>query len=544
MSFSSLRDFLHVPEILTGKGVRIAIVDGDFPTHPDITTNSEREVFLVRASDPDPSPVLFQSTEGQWRNGAHGLCAAAAAAGSGELCNGLYQGVAPQADLFLVAGWSPGGGTDSKKNTECALRWIKMNWQHYEIRGVLVAVRTGYDAGLLPWQTDSIRILCEELTHAGLFVVSGTGNNHDLTAMTQAASPSVLSVGGVIVPTDGDPRKAVAYHGCRGVTFEGKHVPEILAPAENLVLPLGTDAELLNHLYAGVDVLPTGYARIEGTSYAGPMLLGAAACVWQAHPNWGAQQVRSALTHTSLTVPGSESLGAGLVWIKDAIVSSPDDSGSSESAFATWNAWRNTSVQDRLSGLEMAEADVIEQILLSFLPDPLPANAIETVRDQLSHPWDHVRAAALCALASRVSTLSSTEVFPMLRDISPLVRMAAIEAIQVSHYLWEDSSPVLKDLFMDANFNVRYASLHLASLIKQPSLIPYIIEGLEEDAQQGRVSNFGQRVIALKSITGKEMSWQTPYQLGECFYSEHCRNERIQVARRWQTWWNQERKNQ
>ena len=42
--------------------------------------------------------------------------------------------------------------------------------------------------------------------------------------------------------------------------------PVVLAPAENLVLPSQ------DH--------PSGHDRVQGTSFAGPIVLGAAACVW------------------------------------------------------------------------------------------------------------------------------------------------------------------------------------------------------------------------------------------------------------------------
>ncbi len=43
----SLRDFLRVPIELTGKNVRIAVIDGEFPNHPDISTNERRTSYLI-----------------------------------------------------------------------------------------------------------------------------------------------------------------------------------------------------------------------------------------------------------------------------------------------------------------------------------------------------------------------------------------------------------------------------------------------------------------------------------------------------------------
>lgn len=42
-----IREFLRAPAQVTGKGVRIAVVDGGFPAHPDIASDGCRDVFLV-----------------------------------------------------------------------------------------------------------------------------------------------------------------------------------------------------------------------------------------------------------------------------------------------------------------------------------------------------------------------------------------------------------------------------------------------------------------------------------------------------------------
>lgn len=129
---------------------------------------------------------------------------------------------------------------------------------------------------------------CEELAAEGLLVVVALGNAKELTCSGPASSPTVLSVGGVTLPQNQN--AIIQYHGCQGVTFEGKRIPDILAPAENVVLPYpfqSTD-EYQKHYTASLDHLPSGYARIEGTSYAAPIVLGCAACISQANPEWTA----------------------------------------------------------------------------------------------------------------------------------------------------------------------------------------------------------------------------------------------------------------
>ena len=302
----TLRDFLSMPGELTGKGVRIAVVDGDFPPHPDITRNEHRTTCKVMVMESEPQPRVFEAEPGPWKGGAHGLWAAAAAAGSGAESQGLYRGMAPEADLFLVAEYFRGQGEDPEGRYAAhikALEWVRDNWREHEIRAVLSARDVGVDSSLLPWQTEPVRILCEEMPAAGVLV---------------AAAPSVLSVGGIVISPDGDLDRAGMFPGSRGTTCEGKWIPEILAPAENIVLPYGTDEEIEDHFYGKTDDLPRRYARTIGTSFSGPIALGAAACGWQAHPGWAAVEMKTALTASALKRPRWSDLRAGLVSVEGA----------------------------------------------------------------------------------------------------------------------------------------------------------------------------------------------------------------------------------
>ena len=178
----SLREFLRIPDELTGKDVRIAVIDGEFPKHPDICTNERRTSYLVPGmSEPDAPPEVFTAERGPWKGGWHALCAAAAAGGSGVESGGLYTGVAPEADLFLVARYPREPGWSEEEAQIRALEWVRANWRKYEIRGVLSAKRSQIGSGLLPWQTDRRRILCEELADdgptRGFLIGESTGRN-------------------------------------------------------------------------------------------------------------------------------------------------------------------------------------------------------------------------------------------------------------------------------------------------------------------------------------------------------------------------------
>ena len=538
----TLRDFLSVPDELTGKGVRIAVVDGDFPSHPDITTNEQRTTYKVMVMESEAQPKVFEAEPRPWKGGAHGLWAAAAAAGSGAESQGLYRGIAPEADLFLVAEYFPGQSEDPEGRYAAqikALEWVRDNWRKYEIRAVLSAHRCGIDSSLLPWQTEPIRILCEEIAADGLLVMAGSGNTSDRTAqITEASAPSVLSVGGIAISPDGDLDRAEAFPGSRGTTFEGKWIPEILAPAENVVLPHGTDEEVENHFYSKIDDLPRRYARRLGTSFSGPIALGAAACVWQAHPSWTALEMKTALVASSLKRSQWSDLRAGLVSVEGALAMEATEHPPEPvtSPYRTWSAWRKSSVEYRMDQLGDGDSDQVKDIILSFLGDVFPDAAVKQISKCLIHPEPEVRAATLCVLASKTSEVNSEYIKEGFRDVSPIVRSAAVHSLQNCPALWSECSASLSVLFNDPSLDVRYVSIRLADRTALPRFAEAIVSGLEEDARMNRMCHFGARRDALEVITGHRLPLKPPYVDGHPHYSDALRDARVDLARRWEDW--------
>ncbi len=535
----TLRDFLQVPVELTGKGVRIAVVDGRFSNHPDISTNRHRTTHIVHVMDSEPHPEVFYSEPEPWAAGSsHALRVAAGAAGSGAASQGLYTGVAPEADLFLIGMYFPEHKSNPDKYLPDmkALEWVRDNWRKYEIRAVMAARSFRTDSGILPWQMEPVRILCEELAEKGVLVISGSGNVPDQTAsVAQTASPSVLSVGGIIIPPSGDPSRAEMYQGCRGTTFEGKWVPQILAPAANIALP---DVEIAQLLYAKIDSLPDGYARTNGTSFAGPILLGAAACLWQAHPNWTASEMKAALIASSKKEPQWSELRAGLVSVRDALAIKETESTPEPSIapFQNWSSWRNRPLQHRLAKLNSTDHEEVKDAILSFLGDAIPPQAIEPISKHVKHSIAEVRTAALCALATEPDQINANHIQDAFRDASPNVRMAGVYSLQKCQNLWLDCKTSFSNLFNDTSLDVRYQSLLLAARMAYPDFTAEIAAGLEEDAQMGRVANFTARRDALEAITGQQFPLNSPPEPGKIPHSNSLRDARMDLARRWKDW--------
>jgi len=69
VAWASIREFLSIPADVTGRGVTIAVVDGDFPPHPDIACDARRETLLVRTTPPDAEPHRLEAASRPWSGG-------------------------------------------------------------------------------------------------------------------------------------------------------------------------------------------------------------------------------------------------------------------------------------------------------------------------------------------------------------------------------------------------------------------------------------------------------------------------------------------
>lgn len=541
LAWASIRDFLKIPHNLTGKNINIAIIDGRFPHHPDICSNAGRKTFLVKTTEASPVPTLMIAHQGpeHWNKGLHGLWTASAAAGSGDLSNGYYSGAAPEANLYLLET----GGFNTPEEIESkfgqALIWLRENWRKFNIRGVVLTVTASRDTGLLPWQADPVRVLCEQLVSDGLLVVSSAGNTLELTCNGPAASPSVLSVGGVVVPHDGEKMHSTAYHSCRGFTFENKWVPEIVAQAENIVLPMPfqSEEERMNHFTAAVDELPGNYARTEGTSFAGPIILGAAACIWEAHPDWTAFQVKSAVTSSGLFHFSWTELRSGLVDVSAAINLTPEPmSHDEETLYFRWNRWKQKTVKERLEFMLGQDEQLATEALQSFFSEKLPDVLVEFLQQLVQHSSYRIRTTAIILMSSSPQHVESGKLRQLLMDSNRYVRMGALYTLSKCPHLWELFSGDLIALFSDEDSNIVYCALQLASSIKSSSFLKPIISTLESDAVNKKVSTFGARMNTLEKIAGIQFSSTPEWQEGMCWYSELSTQMRLSIAHKWLEW--------
>ena len=338
---------MDADERFTGKGITMAFLDSGFYAHRDLTEPVNRIVAYhsIFVSEDDPKFLLTPDVA-SW----HGMMTSVVAAGNGFLSDGLYRGIAPEANVVLVKIGKTGRIPEA--NIETGLRWVLENKDRFGIRIVNISAGGDFEQSYLQ---NSLCQLVEEAVSLGLIVVCAVGNagfapGHPV--LPPASSPSSISVGGLDDHNSLNRARRGMYRSSYGPTIDGLQKPEVIAPGIWVAAPIlpytptadeaqlyatldsATDAELRDIIVSqnGVDkdldeakdlpipllrqlitiklregnVINEHYKFVDGTSFASPIVASIVACMLEANPTLTPQQVKNILIKTAERVAGVE----------------------------------------------------------------------------------------------------------------------------------------------------------------------------------------------------------------------------------------------
>lgn len=345
----------------TGKGVTIAFLDSGFYPHPDLLEPTNRVIAYKDLAEERPVLHADDPTESwQW----HGTQTSIAAAGNGKLCDGIYRGVACQAELVLVK--VSENGRITEENIAKGLSWIIQNRARFNIRVVNISLGGDED---VPCSRSIIDQAAEEAIKQGIVVVAAAGNSgaDGRHSIPPANSPSVITVGGYDDNNqlNGDERSL--YHSNFGLTADGTVKPEVIAPAMWIAAPIlpGTSAyeraEALSLLAAAPDyqlpslareleeraelpeaivtsdaaairkfvesilksqkIVAAHYQHVDGTSFAAPIVTSIVAQMIEANPKLTPGAVKNILISTADRIASAPAIrqGYGVVNARRAV---------------------------------------------------------------------------------------------------------------------------------------------------------------------------------------------------------------------------------
>ncbi|MFI7104506.1 S8 family peptidase [Streptomyces sp. NPDC050161] len=270
---------------LDGKGTAVAVLDtGVDAEHPDLKgriTGSKN--FTDDASTDDVQ--------------GHGTHTASTVGGSGAASGGRKKGVAPGTGL-LIGKVLDDTGSGSTSWIISGMQWAVD--QHADVVSMSLGSPEATDC------TDPMGQAAQEFAKntKTLFVVAaGNAGPAEPSVSSPGCAPGVLTVGAV------DRDESTAPFSSRGPVLTTHTLkPEIAAPGVGISAASAGGRGAL------------AYRAMSGTSMATPHVAGAAAVVRQAHPDWTAQQVKSALvssaqngagTREAKAFGGADEIGAG-----------------------------------------------------------------------------------------------------------------------------------------------------------------------------------------------------------------------------------------
>ena len=279
----------------------IAVVDSGIESNRPDFDGGSRVAAQVNLSSMTPN------APGDGRG--HGTFVAGIAAGSAS----GYAGAAPSAKVVSLDVMDD-TGTARTSDVIAACDWILANKSTYNIRVANFSLHSG---ARNHFYNDPLDRAVERLWFSGVFVVAAAGNYGSASGPSGVLyapgnDPFVMTVGAVdlgssIFSTDDKAAPWSAW----GYTEDGFSKPEIGAAGRYMVGPVPNGSTLVRE--RPDHVVAPGYMELSGTSFAAPVVAGAAAQVLARHPSWTPDQVKGALMLTARPLPAAipNSLGVG-----------------------------------------------------------------------------------------------------------------------------------------------------------------------------------------------------------------------------------------
>jgi serine protease AprX len=248
----------------------------------------------------------------------HGTFVAGVAAGAAK----GYAGAVPQANLVSVKVMNAEGMAKTSDVIN-ACQWILANKAQYNIRVANFSLHSANKASFL---NDPLDKAVEKLWFNGVVVVAAAGNyaiNGQPSGVLYAPGndPFVITVGAADM--NGNANNAThtnAPFSAYGYTPDGFSKPDIGAPGRYIVGPVPPTSTLA--IQRADAITAPGYIQLSGTSFAAPVVSGAAAQILAAHPAYTPDQVKGALMVSAkpdgAAAPGS--LGVGEMQMGRAVL--------------------------------------------------------------------------------------------------------------------------------------------------------------------------------------------------------------------------------
>jgi serine protease AprX len=288
----------------------------------------------------------------------HGTFVAGIAAGSAA----NEAGAAPQANLVSVDVMDDSGMARTS-DVIAAAEWVYQNRNALDIKVANLSLHSTMPSNFI---NDPLDKAVEKLWFGGVTVVAAAGNYGNPDGAPSGVpyapgnDPFVITVGAVDL--DGTTRiweHDVPNWSAYGYTKDGFRKPELAAAGRYMIGPVPTTSTLVRDKAS--NVISPGYIRLSGTSFAAPVVAGAAAQLLIKHPNWTPDQVKGALMQRAQWVAEAHRGEAGVGEInasRSIILASPPNPNASLNRFLERDLVLGTSEFDGTAWYAAAKSSV------------------------------------------------------------------------------------------------------------------------------------------------------------------------------------------
>jgi serine protease AprX len=272
----------------------------------------------------------------------HGTFVAGVAAGSAA----NQAGAAPQANIVSVDVMDDSGMARTS-DVIAAAEWVFQNRKTYNIKVANFSLHSTMPSNFI---NDPLDKAVEKLWFAGITVVVAAGNYGNADGSPSGVpyapgnDPFVITVGALDL--DGTTKiweHDVPNWSAYGYTKDGFRKPEVAAAGRYMIGPVPGSSTLVRDKAS--NVISPGYIRLSGTSFAAPVVAGAAAQLLIKHPNWTPDQVKGALMQRARWVPDARRGEAGVGEInasRSIMLASPPNPNSALAKYVKTDLLGNT----------------------------------------------------------------------------------------------------------------------------------------------------------------------------------------------------------
>jgi serine protease AprX len=297
---SGVRPLWSTPWKAAPKAPTIAIVDSGIDANPPDFDNGARVVANVNMT------TLLPNSPGDGRG--HGTFVAGIAAGNAP----GNSGASPNSDIVMLDVMDDKGMARTS-DVIAAAEWIHENKAKYNIRVANFSLHTTTPSN---FTRDPLDRAVEKLWFGGVVVVVASGNygiegGPSGVKFAPGNDPFVITVGAIDLEGSVRPqRHDVPNWSAYGYTHDGFKKPEVSAAGRYMIGPVPAGATL--KLDKPDNVINPTTMRLSGTSFASPIVAGAAAQVLARRPNLTPDQVKGALMLTARHVGDADPGQAGV----------------------------------------------------------------------------------------------------------------------------------------------------------------------------------------------------------------------------------------